>query len=402
MSAWLEKISRSFSEDEVVSLAQELIRRPSHWDVPHREKEAMDYLCSFLDKHELAYEKQHITGDLYNVLVTLNGQGNGKRLLFNGHMDTVPPYDMEFPPFEANIVDGYIQGRGAVDMKGPIAAMVTSLLVLKRLALKLKGDVIFAAVVGEEGRSEGTEALVLNNFQADGAIIGEPSNFNYAVAHRGLEWLEIEFFGKRAHSGDLERGVSAISMAARFITALEERYIPLLKNRYNPLMGPSIINFGRIEGGTQPSTVAEYCKLQLDRRYVDTESNEQVIRELEDFIKYMKDTVPGFDASLKVMDSSKMLKLRHVPMVTREDDPLVTTLLKNVELVVGRKPTCTTRRGWTDAGLLNHYLKIPAVICGCGDIAYSHSKNEQVSIEQLVQAVKIYTLTAIDFCSQSR
>lgn len=289
-----------------------------------------------------------------------------------------------------------------MDMKGPIAAMLMTMLVLSKLSIKLSGDVIFTAVIGEEGCSEGTEKLVLSGIEAEGAIVGEPSNFDYAIAHRGLEWYEIEFFGKRAHSGDMERGINAINMACRLVTALEDRLVPKLKERFHPLMGPSILNIGKIEGGTQPSTVAEYCKIQLDRRYISSETIEDVEQEIQEFINELKNSVPGLDVHLKLMECGKMQNLHHVPMLTNENESIVQTVIKNVKLVTKKNPNCTTRRGWTDAGLLNFYRNIPTIICGCGDISYSHSKNEQISIEQLVQAVQLYTLTAIDFCSQER
>ncbi|KUO49871.1 MAG: acetylornithine deacetylase [Desulfitibacter sp. BRH_c19] len=402
MSLWLQKINSVFSTDELVELTQELIRRPSHWEIPEREKDVLEYICSFLERHNIPYEKQPVKENLYNIIVTIKGEGNGKRLLLNGHVDTVPPYEMDFNPFSGEIIDGHILGRGAVDMKGPVAAMLMTMLVLNRLPLKLKGDVTFTAVIGEEGCSEGTEKLVLSGIEADGAIVGEPSNFDYAVAHRGLEWFEIEFFGRRAHSGDMERGINAINMACRLVTALEDRLLPKLKERFHPLMGPSMLNIGKIEGGTQPSTVAEYCKIQLDRRYINTEKIEDVTREIEEIITELKQAVPGLDIRLILMECGKMEHLNHVPMITDENESIVQTVINNVKLVTKRNPACTTRRGWTDAGLLNFYRNIPTIICGCGDISFSHSKNEQISIEQLIQAVQIYTLTAIDFCNQNR
>ncbi len=402
MSVLLNKINSAFSPNEVIELTQELIRRPSHWEVPNRERDVLAFICSFLEKHNMQYKKQHIKDNLYNIIVTIKGEGQGKRLLFNGHVDTVPPYEMDFEPFSGQIVDNHIQGRGAADMKGPIAAMLMTMIIIDRLSFKLKGDVIFTAVIGEEGCSEGTEKLVMDGIEAEGAIVGEPSNFNYAIAHRGLEWYEIEFIGRRAHSGDIEKGINAINMACRLINTFEDRLVPKLKKRFHPLMGPSQLNIGKIEGGTQPSTVAEYCKVQLDRRYTNTESIDDVTKEMEEFIIELKQAVPGLEIKLTLMECGKMKHLHHVPMITDENESIVQTVIKNVKLITKRNPTCTTRRGWTDAGLLNFYRKIPTIICGCGDIAFSHSQNEQIPIDQLIQAVQIYTLTAIDFCNQDR
>jgi len=391
-----------FTEEEVVSVARDMIRIPSDWNEPLREKCVLDYICAFFDRHGIEYRRQPIDENRYNIIAAYKGKGGGKTLLLNGHVDTVPAYEMEFPPFEGFLSDGYLHGRGAVDMKGAVAAMMMSLVVCKRANLPLAGDLIVTAVVGEEGKSEGTEALVLEGLKADGAIVGEPSNFDYAIGHRGLEWIELTVYGKIAHSGVAEKGINAISHAARLIQALEREVISKLKERTNPYTGPSILNFGRIEGGTQPSTVADSCKIQIDRRYVPEETVEQVIGEIQAVIDKLSAEDPQFQAKLTLMPENVMNRLHHVPMLTDPDHEIVTTLAGVVEEVTGRKPEVSTKRGWTDGGLLSHYLGIPTVICGPGDISYSHSKNERIAVAQLVQAVEIYVQTAMRFCGLSQ
>jgi len=396
----MERIAEWFTEAEVVTLTQEMIRIPSDWDQPLREKHVLDYICRFLDQHGIEYRISPVEDQRYNIIATYRGQDtvNGKSLLLNGHVDTVPAYEMEFAPFEGFLEGGYIHGRGAVDMKGAVAAMIIALVVCKRANIALAGDLIFTAVVGEEGRSEGTESLVLQGFKADGAIVGEPSNFDFAIGHRGLEWIELIVHGKIAHSGVAEQGVNAIRNATKLITALDAELGPILKERFNPYTGPSILNYGRIEGGTQPSTVADKCKIQIDRRYVPGETLDQVIGEIQAVIDQLAAEDPEFRAELTFMEENAMTKLAHVPMMTDPSDEVVSTLTQSIASVTGRTPTMSTRRGWTDGGLLSHYLGIPTVICGPGDISYSHAKNERIAVEQLVQAVEIYVQTAVRFC----
>lgn len=396
----MERIAEWFTEAEVVTLTQEMIRIPSDWDQPLREKHVLDYICRFLDQHGIEYRISPVEDQRYNIIATYRGQDtvNGKSLLLNGHVDTVPAYEMEFAPFEGFLEGGYIHGRGAVDMKGAVAAMIIALVVCKRANIALAGDLIFTAVVGEEGRSEGTESLVLQGFKADGAIVGEPSNFDFAIGHRGLEWIELIVHGKIAHSGVAEQGVNAIRNATKLITALDAELGPILKERFNPYTGPSILNYGRIEGGTQPSTVADKCKIQIDRRYVPGETLDQVIGEIQAVIDQLAAEDPEFRAELTFMEENAMTTLAHVPMMTDPSDEVVSTLTQSIASVTGRTPTMSTRRGWTDGGLLSHYLGIPTVICGPGDISYSHAKNERIAVEQLVQAVEIYVQTAVRFC----
>lgn len=396
----MERIAEWFTEAEVVTLTQEMIRIPSDWDQPLREKHVLDYICRFLEKHGIEYRISPVEDQRYNIIATYRGKDpvGGKTLLLNGHVDTVPAYEMEFAPFEGFLAGGFLHGRGAVDMKGAVAAMIMALVVCKRANIALAGDLIFTAVVGEEGRSEGTESLVLQGFKADGAIVGEPSNFDYAIGHRGLEWIELIVHGKIAHSGVAEQGINAIRKATKLITALDAELGPKLQKRFNPYTGPSILNYGRIEGGTQPSTVADTCRIQIDRRYVPEESLDQVIGEIQAVIEQLAAEDPEFCAELTFMKENAMATLAHVPMMTDPSEEVVTTLTQSITSVTGRTPAMSTRRGWTDGGLLSHYLGIPTVICGPGDISYSHAKNERIAVEQLVQAVEIYVQTAIRFC----
>lgn len=386
-------------EEEVVELTKELVKIPSHVDTNGREKEVAKFIYEFCKKEGLETELIEVDGERPNVMAYLRGEGTGKTLLFNGHTDTVPPYDMTIDPYGAEIKDGFVWGRGGNDMKGAIASMLIAMVGLKRGKVKLKGDIIFAGVIGEEERSEGTEYLVKSGVKADGAIVGEPSNYEYAIGHRGLEWLEIKVKGKAAHGGVPKLGVNAISKAAKLILKIEEEIIPKLEMRDNEFMGPSVMNFGKIEGGNQPSTVADWCSIKIDRRYIPGESVESVIKEYQDVIDSLKEEDPDFDAEIIRMENN-MLTLDHLYLITDENNPIVGSVKSAIKEKTGKDPEITRRRGWTDGALLSGFAKIPTVVTGPGDISYSHTKDEKVPVDQLIDYVDIYAKIAVDFCNQ--
>lgn len=383
---------------EVTHLTQELVRIPSHKDVPDREREVALFIESYA-RNELGLETELITveGNRPNVMVRLPGSGGGKKLLFNGHTDTVPPYRMTIDPFGAEIRDGFIWGRGANDMKGAIAAMLVAMGDLKRRNLRLRGDVVFSGVIGEEERSEGTEYLVKSGFTADGAIVGEPSGDAYAIGHRGLEWLAIDIEGVAAHGGMPHLGVNAISKAAALITEIEHSLLPKLADRVHPTMGRSVMNLGKITGGTQPSSVADHCRIEIDRRYIPGESVETVLSEYQEILDRLSERDPAFKAAISRMPNN-MLTLDHVYLDTAADAPIVTCLVGAMERVLGRAPTLTTDRGWTDAALLSHFAKIPTVVAGPGRIKYSHTEDERIPIADLYDMVAVYRDVAESFC----
>lgn len=393
-------INEYFNKDELIKLAQDLIRIPSHKDVLNREKEVAEYIYEFCKNNGLKVEYQDVDGLRKNVLVYLDGEGTGKTLMFNGHMDTVPPYNMTIDPFGAEIKDGFIWGRGASDMKGPIAAMLMAMLAIKRSNRAMKGNIIFTGVLGEEEQSEGTETLVKSNIKADGAIVGEPSNYEYAIGHRGLEWIEIKIKGKAAHGGVPHLGINAISKAAKLINKIEEELMPKLKERDNEYMGPSVMNFGRIEGGNQPSTVADWCSIKIDRRYIPGETVATVFQELEEIVGKLKDEDPEFDAEIIRMENN-FLTLDHLYLMTSPEDPIVISTKNAIEKVIERKSNITRRRGWTDAALLSNFGNIPTVVTGPGNISYSHTKDERIEIQHLIDYVDIYCKIAEEFCEIS-
>lgn len=394
----LETISKHVTQEELVALTRKLISIPSHWDVPTLEVEVVQALEEFFVEQGLPYELQPVDEQRSNIIARLPGAGGGRSLAFNGHLDTVPPYNMKVDPFAAVMEGSRIYGRGTVDMKGPIAAMIMALLAFQRAGIKLKGDVFFTGVLAEETNSDGSETLIDSGFRTDGAVVGEPSNREYAIGHRGLEWLEIEIIGKTAHGGIPDAGVNAIVNAAKFIMRVQEKVVPRLQGIQNPYMGPSVMNFGRIEGGTQPSTVADRCTILLDRRYTPAEDLSDVLKEYEDILAELSREDPNFKGILRRMDSSLMKKYDHVPMETSSEDPLVQCVKASLEAVTGAPPRLTTRRGWTDAAILNYYGKIATVVYGPGDISRSHTPEEYITVEELWEGFQVYALIAAKYC----
>lgn len=390
-------IRKFYSLEELIRLTQSLIQIPSHKDADGREKEVSKYIYNFCIENDLEAELIPVERERSNVIAYLRGDKAGKRLMLNGHTDTVPPYNMTIDPFAAEIKDGAIWGRGAVDMKGPIASMLMTMVALKRSGKRLKGDVIFTGVIGEEERSEGSEYLVKSGLKADGAIVGEPSNYEYAIGHRGLEWLEIIIKGKAAHGGVPHLGVNAIEKAAKLIERIKDELYPKLAERYNEYMGPSVMNFGVINGGSQPSTVADTCSIKIDRRYVPGETVESVLKEYQDIIDSLKNEDTDFNAKIIRMPNN-MLTLDHLYLITSPDDPIVKTVRESIKEVIRKEPQITRRRGWTDAALLSNYGNIPTVVFGPGNILYSHTKDERIKISELVDAVDIYSKIVQKFC----
>lgn len=394
----LAKLSAQLDEEEMVGLVSDLIAIPSYPGIENQETNVAEFIHDQFIKEGIPSELIHVQDGRKNVTATLKGKGAGKTLLLTGHTDTVPPYDMKDALIAKRQEDKLI-GRGSVDMKGPLACMIMAMVALKRADIKLGGDFKFAGVIDEEEKSLGTIDLLEKGFKADGAVVGEPTNSEICLAHRGLEWLEFEFIGKAVHGGKQKEGINAIVKASNFIQLMEERIIPQLDRRIHPVTGTSTMNYGTITGGTQPSTVPGSCTLTIDRRWIPGEQYEKILHEYEEALAELKAKDPEFKCNMKVMDVSVMKKgYIHEAMEIEGNHPLVTALVQASKIAAGRTPEKTFFPAWSDGGLLDSYGDIPTIVFGPGDLEVAHSKDEFINIKQLVPSAIIYALTACHFC----
>ncbi|MGE5676910.1 MAG: M20 family metallopeptidase [Pseudomonadota bacterium] len=396
----LKKLMASFSEDELVKMISRLVAMPSHPGVKNQETGVAELICDILQKEGIYTETIPVIDGRSNVVARLMGTGNGRTLLLTGHTDTVPPYDMPGNPYEIRVEDGKMYGRGVLDMKGPLGCMMMAMIAIKRSGIKLAGDIVFAGVIDEEDKSEGTRALLNSGLKADGAIVGEPSEMEICLGHRGLEWFEFTFHGKAVHGGNQKEGINAILMASKFIERVERDLIPDIEKRVHKIAGSSSMNYGLVKGGTQPSTVAGECILQIDRRWIPGERFEDIVKEYQRILDELHKEDPKFKGTFKVMDVSLMSDgYIHEAMEIEKENPVVTACTKAISGVTGHEAQYTSFKAWTDGGLISSYGKIPTIVVGPGYLESAHSAGEHIEIGALVPAALIYALTAVDFCS---
>ncbi len=399
MNNTIENIIPQNMESEIVDLISAVVACPSHSGIENQETQTAEAFKDFFLKEGIEAETHLVADGRKNVIARLKGQGAGKTLLLTGHIDTVPPYDMEGDPYAVRIEDGKMYGRGVVDMKGALACMAYAMVAIKKSGIPLEGDVVFAGVIDEEEKSLGTIALIEQGMTFDAAVVGEPTNMEVCSGHRGLEWFEFFFQGKTVHGGRQKEGINAIQKAVKFVDALEKDLIPVIEKRVHPLAGSSTMNYGYILGGTQPSTVAGECVLKIDRRWLPEETYETVTKEYQDILYALAKEDPQFKVSLKVMEESLMKEgYVHEALDTDEEQEIVKICQNQVEIIFGEKKELRFFSAWTDGGLLSKYAHIPTVILGPGELESAHSKIEHLEVETLIPATRIYAGIILEFC----
>jgi acetylornithine deacetylase/succinyl-diaminopimelate desuccinylase family protein len=311
--------------------------------------------------------------------------------MFNGHVDTVGVKGMIIAPFEPFIANGNLHGRGACDMKGPLAAMIAATQALISSGLKFSGDLHIAAVIDEEYLSRGTRKL-LENFRPNAAIVGEPTNLDIAVAHNGIVRLEIEVFGKAAHGSVPEVGIDAIALMAKLVLRLEDLKKTYV-NRKHVLTGMPKLHTSMIEGGSEWNIVPDFCRLKVERRTVPRETSSMVIDEFKQILEELKKDDPQFNAKIRLV-----LDKRSMEISAQED--IVKSLQIAFREVRRSEPKIIGEPYWTDASIFVNEAFIPTCVFGPGNINVAHSQDEYIKIDDVVDSAKIYALTAKNFLDE--
>jgi acetylornithine deacetylase len=257
--------------EEMFKMYPESAQYPTNWQhdliLPYESFPTYDELIETGKIEVLNYKNRP------NVIGTLKGQGGGKSLLLNGHIDNVtvePKGDWTHDPFGAEVFEGKIYGRGACDMKGGLVAGLAAIQCLIEAGVSLKGDVIFSSVVNEEHAGGGALSMICKGITADAAIVMEPSQNHVYIAHPGDVYWQLLVEGIPRSPGARWEGremvgVSAIEKLPSVIQALLKLEEDYNKRSPHPLyakLKPLSCVLGEIRGGTYATATASQCVLR--------------------------------------------------------------------------------------------------------------------------------------------
>jgi len=311
------------------------------------------------------------------------GQGKAPTVVFCAHLDTVGTAGMTIPPFEPRVEGNRVYGRGAYDMKGSAAAILSAAAALGRESFP--GRVLVALVADEEYASIGAQDFVKRH-PADACVLTEPSDGRLILGHKGFVWAEIVAKGRAAHGSRWDLGVSAIARMGRIIAALDRFDQQELRTRTDPLLGPASQHCSLIQGGSGLSTYAQDCILKIERRTLPGETPEQVLKELQGVIQSA-----GEEADVRLL-------LDRPPLRCDADSTIVSCLREAITSVTGRDPEVAGVGYWMDAALFAA-AGIPTVNYGPSG-AGAHEAVEWVDLDSVVTCAQVLVQTAWSFCQR--
>jgi len=380
----------------IVEMLQALVRIPSVNPtlVPGGagERDVAECLSAACARLGLMVTEQEAAPGRPNVIAVLPGAdtGRGRRLLLNGHTDTVGTGGME-DPFTPVLRGDRLYGRGSDDMKGGLAAMIGGVAAVLDAGVRPLGDVLLTFVVDEEDASIGT-AAVAQSSAADAAIVTESTGLRICLAHKGFAWVTITTQGRAAHGSDYAAGIDAIMHMGRVLSGLERLERDVLPRRAHPLLGRPSLHASAITGGEGPSTYPPTCRLLLERRMLPDETPEDVRTEMETLLAPLRAEDPRFRATVDVTLSRPGLEVaRDVPIARALRDALVRC--------AGIEPEYVGQGAWYDAALLAQ-AGIPTVIFGPSGSG-AHAVVEYVDVPSVITCAQVLAQTIVDFCGVS-
>jgi succinyl-diaminopimelate desuccinylase len=402
-------------EDLLIALCSKLVKIPSESPTSDTRQIAQ-MVKEFLQSIDGAEVSLHTLEEpIVNVVARIKGNGPGKRLIFNGHLDTYPVGDKTawtVDPFGALVKDGRLYGRGSSDMKGGVASYMLAFKLLAECRSDWSGEVVLTLAGDEETMgTKGTKYLLDTVPEATGDAmicgdVGSPTVLRFG--EKGLLWLELNAVGKPGHGAHVHKGINAIDLLIEGVTKINDtlRNHPIdnVEKVSKAIIEASevseqisgkgetevlqtvTVNFGMIEGGISANLIPDKASAKADIRLpVGT-----TIAQIEQKIKEIIDPIEGLSFNIVRQYEPNWSDVEH------EIFPLTE---QNVRHITGQSPVITMRVGASDARLYRIHKNVPTVVCGLTPYNLG-GPDEFIELSELVDVAKIHTLTAFDYLSK--
>jgi acetylornithine deacetylase/succinyl-diaminopimelate desuccinylase-like protein len=402
----------AIDRDRLVDTASRMVGVPSFTG---SEQAMAELMVLLYDELGLRSQWQQVEDGRANAVGILEGAGGGKSLMFNGHMDTSysgrEPWLRRVPGFQpqAFVEDGRLYGLGISNMKGALACYVEAVRALRAAGIRLRGDVLVAAVAGEiektqqgdavgaqyRGYAAGTRHLVTHGGVADMCLLGEPTEGKVVLGHFGSLWLRIRVHGDFIHTAFSEgrRDRNAILRQQQVLAAIGE-WIPQWEDDpENAYRGAkAIVNVGAVEGGFgwRVSRTPHHADLFLDIRVPPSKPMAAARREVLDMVRGLAERFPDFGVEGEVYVTAPGAEID-------EAHELVAAIDAAHEQVFGAPPGRDVTRWFSDASALTRY-GVPTVNYGTSTGLMDVERGENLEIDALVRTAEVYARVAMTVC----
>ncbi|HYB11192.1 MAG TPA: M20/M25/M40 family metallo-hydrolase [Alphaproteobacteria bacterium] len=405
--AWVDA-----EKQDLIDFLQGFIRAKSP-NPPGDTRAAADHIKKFLERQKLPYRVIAPREEMPNIVASFDARSAGRHLVLNGHIDVFPVGDgfgWTRDPWGGEIVDGKIYGRGAVDMKTGTTASIMTFMFLNRIKDRLRGRLTLTAVSDEETFGPwGARYLMEHHPEVHGDCLlnGEPgSPYSVRFGEKGPLWLEFTVRTAGAHGAYTHKSKSATKIAMKLAGELEavtkikpdvsdniRAALEIGRATMDKAMGDNAadtvslvtLNVGTIRGGLKVNMVPSECVFEVDIRLPIGVTKEQVLSTVAPLLSRFP------EATMREIGSS-------APSWCDPNGEMVEILQRNVENLMGFKPTPIVSLGGTDARLWR-YQNIPAYVYGPFPNGMG-SQDEHVVIDEFLHIVRTHVLSAYDYLTR--
>jgi len=400
--------------DALIAMTRRLVAAPSP-NPPGDVTQAADVAATLLAEIDGArVERFETAPGIVNLVALIDSGRPGKRLVFNGHLDTFPlgeDLGWTVSPLGGTLRDGKLYGRGVSDMKGGIAASLVAAQVLARHRNAWCGEIVVTLAGDEENMGSLGSRWLLENIshaKGDAMISGDVgSPLVVRFGEKGLCWIEIESTGQPAHGAHVHKGVNAID---RLLSALEglkrlealpvdappavTAAIMAAKPVSEPLSGAGeadtlqrlTVNIGTISGGVSPNLVPSHARAAADIRLPVGVT----LDEVEAALRRELGAIDG--VTWRVIE-------KYPPAFTPPHHAIVRHTVAAATEILGRAPVVNMRVGASDARLYRMF-GVPSVVFGCTPFGMG-GPDEYILVDELVRVAQVHALAALAFLSDA-
>jgi acetylornithine deacetylase/succinyl-diaminopimelate desuccinylase family protein len=366
--------------ERLVGRLQQMVRVPSE-NPPGNEAEVAKIVRDFCTELGAEVADHEFEPGRPSVVAQIGGEPT---LCYCSHIDVVPAGDpslWDSDPYSGHITDGRMHGRGSSDAKGPVAAALEAVEILRSAGVDLAGlQLAFVAdeeTMGLKGAKPLVEAGVL---PAKKVIVGEPTSLRIVRAQRGPCWFRLIVRGVAGHGSAPERGVNAIKHMAAILLRLEET----LPDITHPVVGGPSINVGTITGGEKVNVIPASCIAEVDRRTIPGEKIEDIEEQVGRAIEFAREQFPDIDARIEIPHFG-------TPFEVALDAPVVSEMVRASGDAQSGEAEVIGFRGSSDARFFAEH-GADVCVCGPGDITVAHTARESIDLDELGHGAIAYAL----------
>ena len=390
--------------DELIELTRDLVRidsviRPETGNTEHG---VVEFVARWIRK-ELGMEPviDEVLPGRENIFLEIDSGKPGPTLMFEGHTDVVSEGVRDLwkhDPFAAEIENGRIYGRGSCDMKAGVAVNLITAKTILKSGIPFKGKMVLGIVCDEEDLMLGIQDFIKRGHadNVDACLVSEPEENQLCISMKGALRIKLTVTGKMAHGAMPLTGINPNTRLARIITAFE-KYEKTQKETFgkDEYLGWPSVTFTVIQSPPPPeppqlNVMPGLAVAYIDIRTIPGQDHEKIKKDLSGILKRLSSEDPDFKADIEYLADKPVVSMG-------KDEPIVRISDRTYRDITGKDAVYNGVPGATDGTYLRALKGIPCLVNGPGPRHIPHQTDEYVEINELVEAAKIYTVTAYRF-----